>query len=183
MRTTQLTLGALAAVATSALTGLGIAAPATAMTASADQVTASTTTHEVGNVIECTGTIRGRAVWASLYENNTYANVIQVVIGDDEDQVGNSREVAAGFIDHQQVHGSLKVGGKKAVIDGTASRHGKRKPVHEEYDDAGQHITVDGYHRRLDADLTLTWRQRTAPLTCDNAFHYDLQVTKEDITG
>ena len=36
---TQLTLGALAAVATSALTGLGIAAPATAMTPSTEQAT------------------------------------------------------------------------------------------------------------------------------------------------
>ena len=179
---TQLTLGALAAVATSALTGLGVAAPATALTTSAEQAT-TTTTHEVGNVIECTGTIRGRAVWASLYENNTVKDVIQVVIGDGDNQVGNSREVTDGFIHEKQVHGSLKVGGKKAVIDGYASRHGKRKPVHEEYDDAGQHITVDGFHKPLATDLTLTWRQRTVQLTCDNAFHYDLQVTKEDIPG
>lgn len=182
MRTTQLTLGALAAVATSALTGLGIASPATAVTAAAEQA-ATTTTHEVGNVIECTGTIRGRGVYASLYENNHHPDVIQVVIGDGAHQVGNSREVAGGFIDHKQVHGSLKVGGRKAVIEGYASRRVKRLPIHEEYDDAGQHITVDGYHRRLAKDLTLTWRSRTVPLDCDNAFFYDLQVTKEDITG
>ena len=181
MRTTQLTLGALAAVATTALTGLGVASPAGALTATAEQAT--TTTHEVGNVIECTGTIRGRAVYASLYENNTYANVIQVIIGDDEDQVGNSREVADGFIHEKQVHGSLKVGGKRAVIDGYASRHGKRLPIHEQYDDAGQHITADGYHRRLATDLTLTWRHRTTRLSCDNRFFYNLTVTKEDITG
>ena len=179
---TQLTLGALAAAATSALIGLGVAAPATALTPSAEQAT-TTTTHEFGNVIECTGTIRGRAVWVSLYENNTVKDVIQVVIGDGADQVGNSREVTDGFIHEKQVHGSLKVGGKKAVIDGYASRHGKRKHIHEEYDDAGQHITVDGFHKPLATDLTLTWRQRTVQLTCDNAFHYDLQVTKEDITG
>jgi len=57
----------------------------------------------------------------------------------------------------------------------------KRTPVHEEYDDAGQHITVDGYHRKLAKDLTLTWRHRTVQLSCDNAFFYDLQVTKEPI--
>ena len=84
MRTTQLTLGALAATATYALTGLGIASPATA----------ATTTHEVGNVIECTGTIKGRAVYASLYENNHYGNQIQVVIGDGDGQVGNARKAA-----------------------------------------------------------------------------------------
>ena len=173
MRSTQLTAGALAATATYALIGLGIASPAGA----------ATTTHEVGNVIECTATIKGRAVYASLYENNTYANVIQVVIGDDEDQVGNAREVADGFIHEKQVHGSLKVGGKRAVIDGYASRHGKRLPIHEQYDDAGQHITADGFHRRLAKDLTLTWRHRTTRLSCDNRFFYNLTVTKEDITG
>jgi hypothetical protein len=181
MRTTQLTLGALAAVATSALTGLGIAAPAGALTATAEQ--APTTTHEVGNVIECTGTIRGRAVYASLYENNAYANVIQVVIGDADNQVGNSGEVADGFIHEKHVHGSLVVGGRRAVIDGYASRHGKRQPIHEQYDDAGQQITVDGYHRKLATDLTLTWRHRTKQLSCDNAFFYNLTVTKEDVTG
>ncbi|MFC4785145.1 hypothetical protein ACT8ZV_11745 [Nocardioides sp. MAHUQ-72] len=185
MRSTQLTLGALAAAATSALTGLGIATPATAAPAptSFAAQAETTTTHEVGNVIECTGTIRGRSVWASVYENNTYANVIQVVIGDDGDQVGNSREDADGFIDHRQVLGALKVDGKRAVIEGRAVRVGSREQVHEEYDDAGQLVTVDGFHRRLSTDLTLTWRHRTRPLTCDTAFHYDLQVTKEDITG
>ena len=182
MHTTQLALGALAAVATSALTGLGVAAPATATAATAT-ATETTTTHEIGNVIECTGTIRGKAVYASLYENNTYANVIQVVIGQDGDQLGGSREVADGFIDQKQVHGSVRVGGKRAVIDGYASRHGKRKPIHEEYDDAGQHITVDGYHRKLATDLTLTWRHRTTRLDCGTAFFYNLQVTKEDIAG
>ena len=152
------------------------------MTPSTEQAT-TTTTHEVGNVIECTGTIRGRAVWASLYENNTVKDVIQVVIGDGDNQVGNSREVTDGFIHEKQVHGSLKVGGKRAVIDGYASRHGKRIAVHEQYDDAGQHITVDGYHRKLATDLTLTWRHRTKQLTCDNAFFYNLTVTKEDVTG
>jgi hypothetical protein len=184
MRTTQLTLGALAAVGTSALTGLGIASPATALTTTAAPATAqaTTTSHEVGNVIECTGTIRGRSVFASLYENNTYANVIQVLIGDDGDQVGGAREVADGFIHEKQVHGTIKVDGKRAVIDGYASRHGKRIPIHEEYDDAGQHVTVDGFHRKLAKDLTLTWRHRTGQLTCANAFYYDLQVTKEDGT-
>ncbi len=182
---TQLPLGALAAVATSALTGLGIATPANAMSPSSEPVTtnATTTSHEFGNVIECTGTIRGRAVFASLYENNTVKNAIQVVIGDGDHQVANGREVTDRFIHAKQVYGSLKVGGKLAVVEGHASRYGKRKPIHEEYDDAGQHITVDGFHKKLATDLTLTRRHRTVQLTCDNAFHYDLQVTKEDITG
>ena len=175
MRTLQLTSGALAVLATSALIGAAAAAPAHAG--------ATTTTTERGNVIECTGTIDGRPVYASVYENDTYANVVQVLIGGDDDQVGNSREDADGFLDHQKVYASLRVGGKKAVVSGSAVRVGRRIPVHEQYDDAGQLITVDGIHRRLRTDLELAWGKKTAPLTCDNAFFYRLQVTKEDITG
>lgn len=174
MRNLQLTTGALAVLASSALIGAAAAAPAHAGT--------TTTTTERGNVIECTGTIAGRSVYASVYENDPYANVIQVLIGDDDNQVGNSREDADGFLDHRRVHGSLRVGGKKAVVSGSAVRVGKRIPVHEQYDDAGQLITVDGVHRRLRTDLELTWGRKTAPLTCDNAFFYRLEVTKEDIT-
>lgn len=175
-------VGGLAVLATSALMGLGIATPASALTAPGEAGT-TTTTHERGNVIECTGTIKGRDAYVSVYENNTYANVVQVLIGDDEDQVGNSREVEEGFIHHKRVHASVEVGGKRAVVEGRASRHGKRIAVHESYDDAGKLITVDGYHRRLATDLTLTWGKKTVPLDCDNAFFYDLTVTKEDIAG
>ena len=183
MRSTQPLL-ALAAVATSALTGLGLASPAGAATG-ASTVTRSTssTTHEVGYVIECGGTIRGRTIYASLYENNLESDVIQVVIGDGDDQVGSGREVAGGFIHAKQVHGSLRVGGHRAVVEGHAARRHKQVRLHEEYTDAGQQIVVDGYHRRLSTDLTLTWRHRTVQLDCDNAFFYDLQVTKTDITG
>ncbi|MCW2791885.1 MAG: hypothetical protein JWO76_983 [Nocardioides sp.] len=182
MRTTQLTTGALAALATSALIGLGAATPANALTA-APRTGEPTTTHEVGNLLECTGTWKGRDVYASLYENRTYGNTIQILIGDDDDQVGGSRNVKDDFIEAKQVHGSLEIGRKRAVVEGHASRAGKKTAVHEEHDDAGQHITVDGFHRRLANDLTLTWRKKTVPLVCDNAFFYNLQVTKEDTTG
>jgi hypothetical protein len=168
------TTGAVAVLATSALIGAGAAAPASAGT--------NSTATERGHVIECTGAIGDRSVYASVYENDPYANVIQVVIGDDDHQVGNSREVADGFLDHGKVLGSLRVGKRKVVVSGSAVRVGKRIAVHEQYDDAGQLITVDGIHRRLRTDLEVTWGRRSAPLTCDNAFFYRLQVTKEDVT-
>lgn len=173
MRTTSpvtgLITGVLAVVATSGLVGL--AAPATA--------SEPTTTRERGIVIECTGAIKGRDVYASLYENDTVRNTIQILIGDDGHQVGGSRDTDRDFRDGRQVRGVLKVAGRRALVEGTARKVGERVAVHEEHDDAGQHITVDGFHKRLHTDLTLTWKGATAPLTCDNAFVYDLQVTKE----
>lgn len=175
MRSTLLTTGALAVVATSSLFGLigqGGAAVASE----------PTTTHEKGIVVECTGTIRGRDAFVSLYENNTVANTIQVVIGGDDNPVGGSRDTSKDFLDGRDVRGILRVDGTRALVQGTAHRVGQLTAVHEEHDDAGQHITVDGTHRRLATDLTLTWRHATAPLDCGNAFVYNLQVTREPVT-
>src|SRR4051812_37864799 len=119
MRSTPLITGALAIVATSALTGWG-------GTAYAGE---PTTTHERGIVIECTGTIKHRAVYASLYENNTAGNTIQILIGDDNHQVGGSRETQRDFLRAKQVFGAIRVGGDRATIAGHAARHGKRIAV------------------------------------------------------
>jgi hypothetical protein len=163
----------LALAATAALIGLGGAAhPASA-------TSQPTTSHERGVVIECSGTVQGRDVHASLYENDTYANVLQILIGDDDQQLGGSREDRDGFVDHRQVRAALKVGGHRALVTGTARRVGDRIPVSEEYDDAGQHITTTGFHRSLDTDLALRWRGHTAPLDCATAFAYRLEVVKE----
>lgn len=160
----------LAIAATAALIGIPVAA----------QAAEPTVTNEKGILLECAGTWRGEEVYASLYENNTYGNTIQIVIGDG-DVAGGSRDTTTAFKDGRDVRGVLKLKGKKAVVEGTARAVGKKTPVHEEHDDAGQHITVDGTHRRLANDLTLTWKGTSVPLDCDNAFVYDLQVTKESV--
>jgi len=168
MRSTMLITGALAVAATSSLFGWSNAAYAGE----------PTTTNEKGILLECSGTWKGEDVYASVYENETYGNTVQVVIGDG-DVAGGIRETTRAFKDGRDVRAVLKLKGKRAVIEGTARAVGKKTLVHEEHDDAGQHITVDGTHRRLANDLTLTWRGTTLPLDCDNAFVYDLQVTKE----
>ena len=168
MRSTMLITGALAVAATSSLIGLGTAAYAGE----------PTTTNEKGILLECSGTWRGEDVYASVYENNTYGNTVQIVIADG-DVAGGGRETMKAFKDGRDVRAVMKLKGKRAVIEGTARAVGKKTTVHEEYDDAGQQITIDGTHRRLANDLTLSWKGTTVPLDCDNAFVYDLQVTKE----
>lgn len=162
---------ALAATATFAL--VGPLAPA--------QAGEATTTHEKGLVMECTGSIKGRPVYASLYETNVARNVVQILIGRDGKQVGGSRETRQAFRDQGEVFAAMKVGGDPARIKGTARRVGEPVRVHEEHDDAGYHVTIDGTHRRLAPKLVLKWRGAVAPLTCDPAFLYDLQVTKEPV--
>ena len=168
MRSTKLITGALAVVATSSLIGSGAAAYA------GEPVT----TTETGILLECSGTWKGEDVYASVYENNTYGNTVQIVIADG-DVAGGVRETTRAFKDGRDVRAVMKLKGKRAVVQGTARAVGKKTLVHEEHDDAGQHIVVDGFHRKLSKDLTLTWRHRTVQLDCDTAFAYNLEVTKE----
>ena len=175
MRSTQLITGALAVVATTVPLGIGGAAQA-------GEPSATTTTHERGIVVECTGSVRGRDVFASLYENNLFVNEMQVLVGDGDQQVGGNRRDPDGFLDRGRVRAAMKVAGHRVVITGTARRVGDPIPVREELDDAGQHVTSTGFHRSLDTGLRLTWRKQTVPLTCGTAFAYRLTVTKEPIT-
>jgi hypothetical protein len=168
MRSNQLITGVLATVATSSLIGMGGAA----------QAGEPTTTNEKGIVLECSGTWRGESVYASLYENNLYGNVIQIVVGDGEG-AGGSRETTKPFVEGRQVRGALRLDGSRARVEGTARAVGRRTTVHEEHDDAGQHITIDGTHRRVVSDLAFTWKGKTVPLDCADSFVYNLQVTKE----
>jgi len=151
--------------------------PASAM--QANDFGPPTTERERGIVLECTGEADGLAVYASLYENDKYVNVLQVVLG--EDGNGKSKQVERNFLVDGKVRARITIDGAKAKIRGTAELVGKKTPVHEEHDDAGYLITVDGTHRRLATDLVLTYDGARVPLTCDPGFRYDLMVTKEQI--
>lgn len=176
------TLTTLGLSASTALIGLGVAAPATATVVTADPAgNTAETIRERGIVLDCHGTIAGRPVYASVYENDVYGNVVQVVVGERGDRVGNSRSTTEDFLVDREVRATVRVDGHRAVVLGTARRVGKRTPVHEQYDDAGHLVTVDGTHRRLRNDLRLRWAGNAADLSCGDAFAYDLQVTKEPI--
>jgi hypothetical protein len=137
---------------------------------------------ERGNVIECTGDAHGVQVWTSVYENQRYGNTVQVVIGDPDAGNGASRNSDAKFIVDGVVKASVKVAGKRALITGHSERHGARTRVYDEYEDAGFLVKTRGYHRHLLTDLTARYAGKVVPLTCDTAFHYDLEVKKIPIT-
>ncbi|MEV7429388.1 hypothetical protein AB0N29_07175 [Nocardioides sp. NPDC092400] len=166
------------ATAATAITGL---TTTTAVSATSSPSTDGTTTHERGNVVECGAAYAGQDTFVSVYENNLHPDVFQVVVG--EDGLGRGKESTTGFIDAGTVRATMRLDGRKVVVSGTAKRVGKRIAVHEEVDDAGEHVVVDGFHRRLRTDLTLRWKGRTVALDCDEAFFYDLDVTRYDTTG
>ncbi|WP_244928154.1 hypothetical protein [Nocardioides sp. W7] len=156
---------------------IGIAGPVLASPATA----AAETTRERGVVLECSGTLRGQQVHASVYENSAYGNVVSVVVGDPKrGGAAGSRHTEAGLWTGRTVDARVRVDGLRARITGPARRVGPRIAVHEELDDAGQHVVSDGFHRRLRNDLVLRYRRQQTPLTCETAFFYDLTVTRRD---
>ena len=137
---------------------------------------------ERGIVIECAGDAHGVQVWTSVYENQRYGNTVQVVIGDPDDGNGNSRNTDAKFLVDGVVKATVKVDGKRALIEGAAERHGPRTKVYEEYEDAGFLIKTRGFHRQLVTDMGARYGGKSIPLACDTAFYYDLEVKKIPIT-
>ena len=102
---------------------------------------------ERGIVIECTGDAHGIQVWTSVYENQRYGNTVQVVIGDPDDGNGASKNSDDKFLVDGVVKASVKIDGKRALIEGAAQRHGARTKLYEEYEDAGFLIKTRGFHR------------------------------------
>ena len=141
---------------------------------------AAADTHtEKGIVLECTGESDGLSAYVNLYENDVSTNYVQVILND-KPGLAASREPkdiwSAGA-----VQTSVRIKDKKASITGTAGKVGKRTHVHEELDDAGNHVVSDGWHRQLAHDLTLRYAGTTVDLTCSPAFFYKLEVTKTPI--
>ncbi len=134
--------------------------------------------QERGIVLECTGDAHGVQVYASLYENQRYGNTLQVVLGDPDDGNGASKETDQKFVVDSVVKASVKVNGKRVLIEGVAERHGPRTKVYDEYEDAGYLIKTRGYHRQIVTDMGARYAGKSVPLACDTAFFYDLEVKK-----
>ncbi|WP_134739297.1 hypothetical protein [Nocardioides sp. 503] len=177
-RTTRITT----ATATVATTLLALtASSASALTPATDaSPRASEAVVEKGVVLECTGEADGLSAYVNLYENDTYSNYLQVVLDDDPKRAA-SRE-PKDILKGRKVRAAITVDGKRARIVGTATRVGPRTRVHEELDDAGQHVVMHGYHRRLAHRLVLRYDGATVPLRCDPAFFYRLRVTKTPVS-
>ena len=161
-------------VAALALAGLAVGTMPTAAAGAAATVT------ERGIVLECTGQRAGLSAAVTLYENDVHTNYVQVILNDNPKRSA-SRE-PRDIRDGRAVRTGVRIAGTRARISGTAVKVGRRVHVHEEVDDAGQHIVSDGFHRRLAHDLLLRYRGIPVPLRCDPAFYYKLDVTKTDIS-
>lgn len=141
----------------------------------------SETVQEKGLLIECAGTWRDQPVHLSVYENRTYAHELLIAIGAEDQEVFLVENPEQRMVRRGEVHESGRLDGRRFALAGTVVRDGEVVEVHEEFEDDGKTVTVDGVHKPLAADLVLTWKKQNAELDCDNAFRYDLTVTKTPI--
>lgn len=164
MRTTAFTMS-LAALTVSAIAS----APADAASRT------STTEHQRGVVLECTGANAAHSAYVDLYENNLHGNYVQVVL-DGDPKLATSRQ-PADIWDAGDVRTHVTIRDQRVRIFGTAPKVGGRTAVHETHDDAGNHIVTDGFHRRLADDLVLSYDGHRMALDCRPSFYYRLNVT------
>lgn len=176
---TQLLTGTLAVAATTALVGLG-AGTASAQT---PDPMAEGTTHERGTLIECTGEVGDTPVRVNIYQNRTYGNYLELLVHDGTKQeAGASLERRKPFVTGAKVRAAGEVGGHRMTVSGSAKPTGETKRVREVIpNDAGMRIVTTGTHRLLAPVLTARYDGDTGTLTCDNAFHFRLKVTKTSI--
>jgi hypothetical protein len=143
--------------------------------ATSTSFTTSTTEHQRGVVLECTGSNRAHTAYVDLYENNLHGNYVQVVL-DGNPKLAATRQ-PADIWNAGDVRTHVTIRHQRARILGTAPRVGRRIAVHETNDDAGNHIVTDGFHRRLADDLVLAYDGHRMRLDCAPAFSYSLDVT------
>lgn len=117
----------------------------------------------------------------TVYENRTFGNELVVTVGAEDSESFWIAHPEGRMIRRGEVQQEGRMDGRLVVLAGRVTRDGEPVEVHEEHDAAGQHIVVDGIPKPLDAELLLTWKKRNADLDCDNAFRYDLTVTKTPI--
>jgi hypothetical protein len=181
---TQLITGALAVVATSALLGLGTTTASARTTGNTPDPSTPGTTHEVGTVIECAGFAGRVPVRVNFYENETYGNHLEVLVHDgSRREAGRSVETEKPFVVGGEVHAATRVGGRKIRFHGTTEPTGKVKRVRTVEEDAGLRIVSQGTHTILDPKIVADYAGKQGKLTCDNAFDFDLRVTKTSMVG
>lgn len=168
--------------------GLIAAAAVVVPVAPASAAGTSTTTHERGYAMTCTGERAGTSAFVELYTNNTVTVPAVIVLEGPNGTVVSTDDTAPARITKGKVRADAdlmdletKAPAGEARVKGTYRATGEPTAVHDVFDDAGELIEVTGTNQALSTKLKLKVGRTTYPLTCDPAFRFDLTVTKTPI--
>ncbi|MDO9352186.1 MAG: hypothetical protein Q7T55_00735, partial [Solirubrobacteraceae bacterium] len=70
------------------------------------------------------------------------------------------------------------VAGSRAVVTGTANPVGRATRVHSSQTIGDDTFVTDGTRTRLRAKVTVTYRGKSAPLTCGQAYAFDTTTVR-----
>ena len=132
---------------------------------------------ERGIVLECQGEAHGLRVWTSVYENQRYGNVVQVVIGDPDDGNGSSHR-HRDEVPRRRLREGVGQGQRQEGFHPRRRRALRRAHrVYEEFDDAGFLSRPAGSTASC-APTSSPPTPARRPADLRPAFFYDLEVKK-----
>ena len=154
----------------------------------------STTTHEHGYAMTCTGVLaNSNEVHVELYTNNTVTVPVNVVVREAGED-GSPLLVSADDAPSPRIQGGRVVADVPLVrfrsdddagmakVRGTYRPEGRVRPVNDDFEDAGERIQVKGTNQDLKTDLYLKIDKNAwVDLECSDAFRFNLRVTKTPI--
>ncbi|MGW7198506.1 hypothetical protein [Streptomyces chryseus] len=146
------------------------------------------TTFEKGHVLSCTGQVGKQSVAVELYDNSLHGSFVNVSLEGPDGQYGGDSTPATLF-DNGSVNVKLPIRrlGEVEQPAGTASIKGiyalKGEPTSflDVYEDGGWLVESAGTHHDLKSKVSVEVFGETERLTCEDAFAYDLKVTKTPV--
>ncbi len=155
-------------------------AEVTTLTASPD--TPVRVEHQVGTVLEGTAQA-GTAVMVTLYENSLHGSLVQVVLGDPEEDHIGALEQEGAFVRDGVLDVTVDVHGTPVRLHGTVVPSGRPTRLTEPVQDGGEQIVTKGTHTQLATDVTVTVGGVSAPVSFAPAFGFDLETRKVTLYG
>ena len=138
--------------------------------------------HQVGKVLEGHADA-GTPVMVTLYENSLHGSLVQVVLGDPEEDNIGFVEQADPFVTDGVLDVTVDVNGTPVRFQGTVVEDGKPTSITEPIQDGGEQIVTRGTNTPLATDVTVTVRGVSAPVEFAPAFAFDLQSRKVTLYG
>ncbi|MGV9455072.1 hypothetical protein [Streptomyces sp. NPDC003635] len=141
-------------------------------------------TVQAGHVLACYGQAGDRSVAVELYGNSHYGNFVAVSVEGPDGNYGGGSNPATLF-ENGTVAAEVPIerlgeeGGSVGTASITGDYHlvGEPTHVHDVSREPGWNVVSRGTNQQLSATVTVVLLGETVPLTCGDAFAFDLMVT------
>ncbi|MFB8248429.1 hypothetical protein ACFC5X_25735 [Streptomyces sp. NPDC055952] len=143
-------------------------------------------TREKGYAVACRAERDGMQVSLELYENSAHGTHVSLSVEADGTQYGGGGPVEPGLFDRGVISGQVPyrqleedtAEPQVARVHGSYEASGPRVRVREVHPEPWGEVVTKGWRTPLAAEVTVTVLDRQVPLTCGEAFAFDLLVRR-----